>query len=204
MIGLAISVWQAIFGGTTGVTLGEDPAPDAGEAVPTYYIYGFGAGNRTPPGGGFDFTAPTLSDPTDTATGISTADMSVSTNEEDGRLYVVVTMSVSPPSAAQVKAGLNNLGTAAAFADNQAIASIGTKTFSANGLAGSTFHATYFMHEDAAGNQSLVSAADGFTTDALAGPASVPTYYLYGFGTGTGLGGGGGEDFVPTFEILGF
>ncbi len=39
MISLAISIWQAILGGTVGVADGGD---SGGTTAPTYYIYGFG------------------------------------------------------------------------------------------------------------------------------------------------------------------
>lgn len=114
-----------------------------------------------------DVTAPTLSNPTDTKTGQTTATLTVDTNEANGTLYAVATTSATPPSAAQVKLGQDNSGVAAAYAGNQAIGSTGTKNFSTTGLASGTAYTGFFMHEDAAANQSTVSAANGFTTDAV-------------------------------------
>lgn len=39
MIGLAITIWQAILGGTAGAGLGGDSG--GGAAHPTYFILGF-------------------------------------------------------------------------------------------------------------------------------------------------------------------
>lgn len=123
---------------------------------------GMGAGG----GSAVDITAPTLSSPTDVAASDTTASLGVTTNEANGTLYYVVTTSATPPSAAQVKAGQNNAGTAAVYAGSQAITSTGVKTATATGLTAVTAYYTYFMHEDAAANQSSVSAANGFTTEA--------------------------------------
>lgn len=116
--------------------------------------------------------APTLSAPTDTATGSSTATLGVTTDVADGTLYAVVTTSATPPSAAQVKAGQNQAGAAAAFAGSQAISSTGAKTINATGLSASTAYFSYFMHEGLPSEQSLVAAADGFTTTALSPPVN--------------------------------
>lgn len=115
------------------------------------------------PGG--DETAPTLSNATDTATGETTADVGVDTDEANGTLYVVVTTSSTSPTAAQVKLGQDNSAAAAAYASSQAVSSTGTKAFSATGLTASTAYTAHFMHEDAASNQSTVVKGNGFTTD---------------------------------------
>lgn len=114
-----------------------------------------------------DVIAPTLSSPTASATGTSTATIGVTTNEANGPLYAVVTTSATAPTPTQVKAGQNNTGSAAAYSGNQAVTTIGAKTFSATGLTASTVYYSYFMHEDASGNQSTVTAASSFTTAAL-------------------------------------
>lgn len=117
-----------------------------------------------------DVTAPTLSAASGTQTGATTATLSVSTNENNGVLYAVVTTSATPPTTAQIRAGQNNAGTAAAWAsnpsNNQTINSTGTKTFGATGLLPSTTYYTYFHHRDASGNDSTVAAASSFTTAA--------------------------------------
>jgi hypothetical protein len=77
-----------------------------------------------------------------------------------------VTTSATPPSVAQVKAGQNNGGTAAVDSGNQAVSATGAQNATADGLTASTAYYSYFVHTDAAGNNSTVAAADGFTTDA--------------------------------------
>jgi hypothetical protein len=113
-----------------------------------------------------DATAPTLSSPSGTQTGETTADLSVSTDEGAGTLYWVVDTSSTPPSAAQVKAGQDNGGAAANDSGSQAVSATGAQTISggATGLTASTTYYAYFMHEDVAGNQSTVSASASFAT----------------------------------------
>lgn len=120
---------------------------------------------------GGDVTAPTLSSPTDTSTGSSTGSGSVSTDEGNGTLYWVVTTSATSPSAAQVKAGNDHTGSAAVDSGNQAVSGTGVQNVSGGftGLTESTTYYAHYMHEDAATNQSSVSSADGFTTDAASG-----------------------------------
>ena len=118
-----------------------------------------------------DVTAPTLSSPTDAANGSSAATGSVSTNEGNGTLYWVVSTSGTAPSAAQVKAGNDHTGSAAADSGSQAVGGTGVQTLSPapSGLTASTAYTIHFMHEDAAANQSSVSSGDGFTTAAGGG-----------------------------------
>ena len=115
-----------------------------------------------------DVTAPTLSSPTDEANGATASTASVSTDEANGTLYTAVTTSATAPTAAQVKLGQDNSSVAAAFAGSQAVSATGVQTISPapSGLTPSTANTTHFMHEDAAGNQSAVSSASGFTTAA--------------------------------------
>lgn len=123
-----------------------------------------------------DVTAPTLSSPTDTASGTTTAALGVTTNEGNGTLYWVVSMSATPPSAAQVKAGNDHTGSAAADSGLQAVSGTGVQSISggATGLSAGTTYYAHFMHEDAATIQSSVSTADGFTTDTIPAVLSAP------------------------------
>jgi hypothetical protein len=114
--------------------------------------------------GASDTTAPTLTFPNTLPLGDTSGYLGVTTNEANGTLYYVVTTSATPPSAAQVKAGENNGGTAAVYAGSQAISSTGAKNATATGLSSATAYYAYFMHEDAAGNQSSVSSSATFTT----------------------------------------
>lgn len=113
-----------------------------------------------------DTTAPTLSNPTGTKTGSSTADITVDTNEGSGTLYYVVDQNLSTPSSTQIKAGQDQGGGAADKANNAVVVSTGTKTFNIVGLTPSTTYKAYFAQDDGAGNTSSASASASFTTDA--------------------------------------
>lgn len=114
-----------------------------------------------------DDVAPTLSSPADAANGQTGATISVSTNEGNGTLYWFVSTSSSPPSVANLKAG-----TGAASYGSQSVSGTGTQNASPTGLTASTDYYTYFLHTDAAANDSTIAAADGFTTAALAAPSA--------------------------------
>ena len=121
-----------------------------------------------------DTTAPSLTSATASATGATTASGSVTTNEATGTLYSVATTSATAPTKAQVKAGQDHAGSAAPWADNQAISSTGAKSVSVTGLTESTTYYLHHMHEDAATNQSdVVSSASFTTTGAFASTVSV-------------------------------
>jgi hypothetical protein len=164
---------------------------------------------------GLDVTAPTLSSPISAATGKDAGSGTVTTNEGNGTLYSVVTLTSTPPSAAQVKAGQNASGTglASGLKPTQAITTTGAKTVAYTGLTTGTAYFPYFAHEDAAGNISTVSAGASFTPSTLAysgtiaaqsgtqggafvwSGANPSTLFSGGIGTksytGTGLSGSG-------------
>jgi hypothetical protein len=114
-----------------------------------------------------DVTAPTLTSPTASATGQTTASGSVSTDEDNGTLSAVVTTSATAPSAAQVAAGQDHTGAAAADSASQAVSATGVQTISGGftGLTASTTYYAHYMHEDAATNRSTVASSSSFTTD---------------------------------------
>lgn len=114
-----------------------------------------------------DSTPPTLSAAAGAQTGATTANLSVSTNENNGTVYVVVTTSATAPTAAQVRAGQNHSGTAAVFAGSQPVSSTGAKTFSAVGLSASTTYYAHYHHRDASNNDSTVVSSSSFTTAAV-------------------------------------
>jgi hypothetical protein len=120
-----------------------------------------------------DTTAPTLTSPTGTQTGSSTATIGATTDEANGTMYGVVTVSGTAPSVAQIQAGQDNSGSAAAYASNQSITTTGAKTFSATGLAASTSYYAHFQHKDAAANDSTVVTSAQFTTTAGGGSSGV-------------------------------
>lgn len=153
-----------------------------------------------------DLTAPVLSAPTGTPTGINSATVQVTTDEfGSGRVYWVVTTSATAPSKAQVKAGQDHTGSAAAAAGSwSAPGDPGTASASATGLADATTYYAHFMHEDAAANQSDVVSSASFDTLAdvvpgnqtftASGNFTVPDFNLlrvYVRGPGGGGGGGG-------------
>ncbi len=115
-----------------------------------------------------DTTAPTLSSASGTATGQTTADLSVSTNEGNGTLYWVVSTSATPPSVAQIQAGNDSTGSAAADSGNQSVSGTGTQNANATGLAAGTTYYAYFQHTDAASNDSTVASSASFATSAAA------------------------------------
>lgn len=118
-----------------------------------------------------DVTAPVLSSPVGTATGATTATVGATTDEGNGTMYAVVTTSATAPSAAQIKAGQDHTGSAAAWnsGSGQAISTVGAKTFNATGLTASTAYRAHLVHTDAAANDSNIATSAEFTTSAASG-----------------------------------
>lgn len=107
-------------------------------------------------GGAGDTTAPTLTSPTASATGATTASGSVSTNEANGTLYYRASANATE-LAATVKAG-----------SSKAVTAAGAQSINLTGLMASTSYYLHFVHTDAAGNDSAVSTTSQFTTTAVA------------------------------------
>jgi hypothetical protein len=123
------------------------------------------------PAGG-DVTAPTLSNPLAASVGTTTVTPTVTTDEANGTMYMVVVPDADVPSVAQIKAGQQSSGGAAIASDNDAISATGAHAFAqVTGLTASTAYELYFVHTDAATNDSSASTV-GFTTNA----ASAPTF----------------------------
>jgi hypothetical protein len=114
--------------------------------------------------GGADTTAPTLSSPVGTQTGSTTATIGATTDEGNGTFYGVVTTSSTQPSVAQIEAGQDAAGSAAAYAGSVSVSSTGAKTLSATGLTASTGYYAHLEHKDAAGNHSNRVTSAQFTT----------------------------------------
>jgi hypothetical protein len=108
--------------------------------------------------------APVLTSPIDTVTGSTTADLGVTTDQDNGTLYWVVTTSSTGPTAAQVKLGQDHTGSAAAASGSQAVSATGAQVANDTGLTANTAYFAHFMHENAATDQSNVATGDGFTT----------------------------------------
>jgi hypothetical protein len=150
-------VGYRITSSTSAITPSWTNAGRSGNAAIIYLALKEGSG---------DTTAPTLTSPTGTATGSTTAQGQVSTDEANGTMYAVVSTSATPPSVAQIQAGNDSTGSAGAWSGNQSITTTGTKTFNATGLTASTGYYFYFQHRDAAANDSTVAASSQFTTNA--------------------------------------
>lgn len=108
------------------------------------------------PASGADTTAPTLTSPTGTQTGSTTASGTVSTDEANGTLYFLASTNASE-TAATVKA-----------ASSQTVTATGAQAVSFTGLTASTTYYAHYCHRDAAGNDSTVASSASFTTGAAA------------------------------------
>jgi len=121
---------------------------------------------------GGDTTPPTLTSPTGTQTGSTTASGTVSTDENNATLFAVVTTSATSPSVAQVQAGQDHTGASAAFAvgsgSGQAVTTTGVQNVSATGLTASTAYYWHYQQQDTATNDSTVVTSAQFTTAAPA------------------------------------
>jgi hypothetical protein len=117
-----------------------------------------------------DTTAPTLTSPASAVTGKDAGSGTVTTNEANGTLYSVVTLTSTPPTDVQVEAGENASGVALAsgLKPTLSISSTGAKTVAYTGLTSGTPYFPYFMHKDSSGNRSSVSAGASFTPSTLA------------------------------------
>ena len=115
-----------------------------------------------------DITAPTLTSPVDSTNGATGATLAVDTSEGNGTLYWFISTSATPPTASALKAG-----TGAVVAGSQSVSASGTQNVSPTGLTASTAYYGYFLHRDTAGNDSAVSAGNGFTT---AAPPTLTTW----------------------------
>ena len=125
--------------------------------------------------GGGDVTAPTVSSATAAANGANAATASVSTDEDNGTLYWVITTSATAPSVAQIQAGNDNSGTAAADSGSQSVSGTGTQTISPapSGLTAGTTYYAHFQHQDTATNDSTVVSSSSFTTLGIDDPGAI-------------------------------
>jgi hypothetical protein len=93
----------------------------------------------------------------------TTAYVGVTSDTGSGTLYYVVSTSATPPSVAQIQAGQDSTGSAAAASGNSS-ASAGVNAFTATGLSSNTAYYAYFDQNTGVGFNSNVSAGNGFTT----------------------------------------
>lgn len=151
---VSASGWLGLF------TLASSVAP--------YYVYAVGVGtggDAAPTSNPADTQAPTLTSPTGTATGATSASGTVSTNEGNGTLYWLASTSATATAAA-VKAG-----------SSQAVSATGSQSVTVSGLTASTAYYMHYLHRDTAGNDSAVSTSASFTTNAVAVKGAVITLY---------------------------
>lgn len=102
-----------------------------------------------------DTTPPTLTSPTGTQTGPTTASGTVSTNEANGTLYRLASINATETVAAIKAAALTTT-----------VTTTGVQSVTFTGLTPSTLYYTHYVHRDAAGNDSIASDSVDFTTAA--------------------------------------
>lgn len=162
----------AVDSGSASATAGVNlDGPTGLTAATTYYAHFVQVSGSTVSnvvsGDGFTTLtagAPTLTSPSGTATGETTADLSVSTNEANGTIYWVVTNSATTPSVAQIKAGKDHTGSAAVDSGNENPSATGAQVYEAVGLAAETGHYAHFVHTDLEANDSTAVSSAMFTT----------------------------------------
>lgn len=137
-------------------TTDGDLDADIGTKTGAVWYYDYDTGAATNP--------PILSSPVDAEDGSDAGTGSVDTDGDDGTLYFFVSTSATPPATSAIF----KAGTGAADSGSQAVSGTGTQSISGGftGLSEDTTYYAHYMHEDANGNQSNVSTADGFTTAA--------------------------------------
>lgn len=107
---------------------------------------------------------PTLTSPTAVQTGQTTGTIGVTTDQGNGTLFWVVTTSSTAPSVAQIKAGQDNSGAAAAASGSQAVSASGAQSHNVTGLSAGTTYNAFFVHTDAGSNNSNIPSGVNFTT----------------------------------------
>ncbi|MEO7494713.1 MAG: hypothetical protein ABIT83_17505 [Massilia sp.] len=115
------------------------------------------------PAAAADTTAPTLTSPTGTSSGTTTANGAVTTNEGNGTLYYLASTNATETASTVKASGLT-----------LAISSTGSKSVSLTGLTSATTYYLHFVHRDAAGNDSSRVSSASFTTGAP-GDTTPPT-----------------------------
>lgn len=102
----------------------------------------------------------TLSAPTGTETGATTATGSVTTNVGSGTLYAGVFPTATTPTEAEIKAG-----TGATYATSDTTPTVGVNNFSATGLTTATAYKWHFVQETVGAVDSNIATSAEFTTD---------------------------------------
>ena len=102
---------------------------------------------------GADTTPPTLTTPTGTQTGATTATGTVSTDEGNGTLYRLASTNATETAATVVAAALS-----------QAVTATGVQNVTFSGLTSSTTYYAHYVQDDAAANRSARVSSSSFTT----------------------------------------
>lgn len=118
------------------------------------------------------YVSPTLSNVSGTATGETTADISVDTNKDIGTLYWAIRTTGTPLTEVQIAAG-----TGATQFGTVSVSSTGTQTVNLTGLTTDTEYFADFYYDDGT-ETSGVSSTTGFTPTA----GAVTTTYKIAFG----------------------
>jgi hypothetical protein len=138
--------------------------------------------------------APVLTAASGSSTAATTADISVTTQDEPtGTLYWVITQSSSQPSSAQIKAGQNHTGAAAVDSGSIAVSAEGAQPDSTSALTGAEAYYLHAIHTDAGGADSNIVTSSEWTQ----GEVPVVGNQEIFFGEKT-LAGAGGVELVTT------
>lgn len=157
--------WRHLLVSTEPGVAGTVTMSETRVANPGNNVYAAVVINNAVAGGG-DTTAPTLTSPTGTATGSTTASGSVSTDEANGTLYRLASTNATE-TAATVKAAALTTTVSATGVQSTGV------TFS--GLTASTTYYAHYLHRDAAGNDSAIVSSASFTTNAPPADTTPPT-----------------------------
>lgn len=101
-----------------------------------------------------DTTAPVLSLPAGSSSGVTTATGSVTTDEGNGTLYFIATANITETAAYIIANG-----------SSQVVSSSGVQNVSVSGLSASSNYYLHYVQTDSAANQSNVVSSTQFTTD---------------------------------------
>ena len=98
-------------------------------------------------------TEPQLSLPTEASITETTATVGCTTDTAAGTLYAYVSTSATPPSVADLKDGTGSVDF-----DNQTSPGVGIETFAITGLSAGTNYYSYFLHNEASEDSSILES----------------------------------------------
>lgn len=109
-------------------------------------------------------SAAVLTTPTQASITQTTATIGCTTDSATGTLYGVVTTSATAPSAAQVEAGQDHTGSAAAASGSNASLSAGANTINVTGLTADTTYYSHFVQDEGTAEYSNVLTSSSWST----------------------------------------